>query len=471
MAIYFPDGNGGRKIIAKTEFNLADLKLTGFSQVADATGELNDDDNMLSALAKIWNRRQVVEQLTTVRTPSQSSTLTYSGVQQQPTWNNYDANQLTIGGTTSATNAGTYSATFLPHEGYQWEDGTTTAKSVNWTIGRATISTVPSQSNTLFYDGTPKAPAWRNYDANQLTIGGTVQATDLGTYSATFTPKSNYKWADGTTTAKTVSWAIGSSVADAVPTASGTLRYTGTAQSPTWNNYDSTRLEISGTTSATAVGMYSATFTPKNGVVWADGSTSAKSVSWTIEKAILTAPTVTTTSMTYNGNNQAPVVGAYDANLITVTGNAPQVNAGSYTVVCALKDKANYQWSDGTTEEISTPWTIRKVTLEVPTVTDTDFEQDGNSHAPTISSYNATAITVTGNTPQTAVGTYTIVFALKDKTNYQWLDGSTEDKSVEWKIEAPPIVEPDYEEFYGGVNMLQYHTMRFGTDAFILPNT
>ena len=325
MAIYFPDGNGGRKIIAENKINLADIKLTGFSQVADATGELTDEDTLLSALAKLWNRRQVPEQLITVRLPSQSGTLTYRGSVKTPTWNNYDANQLTIGGTTSATNAGTYSATFTPLEGYAWEDGTTTTKS---------------------------------------------------------------------------------------------------------------------------------------GVVWADGTSSTKNVSWTIEKASLAIPTITNTSIDYDGNGHAPVISSYNGNLITVTGNVPQTNAGSYTVVCSLKSNTNSQWSDGTTADVSTPWTIRKATVEVPTVSNTSFEQDGESHAPTISSYNTNAVTVTGNAAQTEAGTYTITFALKDKTNYQWLDGTTENISVEWEI--------TYSTFYSSVGMLKSNTMRFGTDVFVL---
>ena len=63
--------------------------------------------------------------------------------------------------------------------------------------------------------------------------------------------------------------------------------------------------------------------------------------------------------------------------------------------------KANSQWSNGTTADVSTPWTIRKVTIEVPTVTNTYFEQNGESHAPTISSYNTNAIAVTDNAAQT----------------------------------------------------------------------
>lgn len=439
MKIYFPDGNGGRKIIAQNDIRLADLKLTGFSKVAGMTGEITDDDNVLTALAKIWNHKQVP--LQTVATPSQSKILTYTGSAQNPTWDNFNSNQLKLGGTTSATNAGNYNATFTPLTGFAWEDASIEAKSVSWTIERATISTVPSQSNTLFFDGTPKAPAWRNYDSTQLTIGGTVQATAQGTYNATFTPKANFKWSDGSTSAKNVSWAIGSSVLDSVPTAAAKLTYTGAAQSPTWNNYDAGRMTIGGTTSATDVGTYSATFTPVNGVVWSDGSSSAKTVSWTISKASLEIPTVTNTTFSYSGNNQAPTVGTYDAKLITVTGNAAQVNAGTYSVICALKDTTNYQWTNGTTANVSTPWTIRKVTLETPTVTNTTFTFDGKTHAPTVGSYNSNLISVT-NTAKTNAGDYNVVCTLKDKTNYQWLDGTTSDKSISWTISKATVAIP-----------------------------
>ena len=442
MAIYYPDGNGGRKVIGG--FSPSEMKLTGFSQVAGTEGELADDDNLLTAFAKLQNRKQAPAQLILTKTPVQSGTLTYSGASQTPVWSNYNTAEVKIvaGSTTSATNAGTYSVVFTLVEGYAWEDGRTENKSVTWTITRATISTVPSQSNTLFYDGTPKAPAWRNYNSTQLTLGGTTSATAVGTYTATFTPKANYMWSGGSTSAKSVTWAIGSSVADDAPSQAATLSYTGTAQSPTWNNYDTLRLTIGGSTSATNAGTYTATFTPKSGVVWGDGTSTAKNVNWTIAKASVAIPTVTNTSFSYNGNNQAPVVGTYNASFVTVTGNAPQVNAGTYKIVCSLKDKINCQWADGKTADVETTWTIRKVTVDIPTVYNTTFTYDGASHAPSISSYNTNAITVTGNSAQTNEGTYTIVFALKDKTNYQWTDGTTANVQKSWSIGKTTVSIP-----------------------------
>lgn len=69
--------------------------------------------------------------------PTQEGSLTYTGSAQTPTLNNYDSDELTLGGTTSGTNAGNYNATVTPKAGFCWSDGTTGAKTVAWTIAKA----------------------------------------------------------------------------------------------------------------------------------------------------------------------------------------------------------------------------------------------------------------------------------------------------------------------------------------------
>lgn len=151
----------------------------------------------------------ITEIASTINTvPTQSGSLTYTGQAQSPTWNSYDPNALQIGGTTTGTNAGTYQATFTPKDPYKWADGTTTAKTVNWTIGRAGI-TLPTQSGSLTYTGAAQSPSWSGYDSNKMTLGGTTSGTNAGSYNASFTPKANYQWTDGTTSAKTAAWSIG----------------------------------------------------------------------------------------------------------------------------------------------------------------------------------------------------------------------------------------------------------------------
>lgn len=89
------------------------------------------------------------------------------------------------------------------------EHGVTKTSTTAVTVNKKTISAVPSQSGALTYNGSSQSPTWSGYSATQMTIGGTTSGTNAGSYTATFTPKANYRWPDGTTTAKNVTWTIG----------------------------------------------------------------------------------------------------------------------------------------------------------------------------------------------------------------------------------------------------------------------
>ncbi len=62
---------------------------------------------------------------------------------------------MTLGGTTSGTNAGTYSAKFTLKDTalYQWADGTTAPKTVSWKIGKADGSLTLSKTTITLEDG------------------------------------------------------------------------------------------------------------------------------------------------------------------------------------------------------------------------------------------------------------------------------------------------------------------------------
>lgn len=213
-------GNAGSKADeALNAANTAASAATAAASAASAAEESANSANTAANEAKTAasnaqkaanDALKAVTKLTSVinSVPTQAGILTYTGAAQSPSWNGYDTEKLTIGGTTSGTNAGNYVATFTPKEGYEWADGTKTAKSVTWTISKASLS-VPAQSGTLTYTGSAQSPQWSNYDSNKLTIGGTSTATNAGSYAATFTPKANYQWSDGSTSAKSVTWAIG----------------------------------------------------------------------------------------------------------------------------------------------------------------------------------------------------------------------------------------------------------------------
>ena len=143
--------------------------------------------------------------------PAQVGTLTYNGNSQAPTWNFGNTNLIAITNG-SATNAGTYTATFrlVDTVNCQWADGSTTDKTATFTIAKAKVA-VPSQSGSLTFNGNTQTPSWNNYNASIISISGTTSAASAGTYTTTFTlnDSKNYSWADGTTTAAhTVTWTI-----------------------------------------------------------------------------------------------------------------------------------------------------------------------------------------------------------------------------------------------------------------------
>ena len=215
--------------------------------------------------------------------PTQTGTLVADGTSKTPSWNGYDTNKMTIGGDTSGTAAGEYTATFTPTSNYKWSDGSTGAKEVKWTIISVLVS-IPSQSGTLTYNGSAQTPKWQNFDNENSSVSVSPK-TNAGEYMATFTLKKGM-WTDGTTAAKTIKWTIGRATIAAVPAQNGTLTYDGNPKTPSWNTaYDSAKMTVS-VTAATNAGTYSAIFTPTSNYKWSDGSTGGKTASWTIGKAV-----------------------------------------------------------------------------------------------------------------------------------------------------------------------------------------
>ena len=104
---------------------------------------------------------------TVTTAPSVAGRLTYSGEEQAPTWQNFNPEQLTKT-ETAQTDAGNYSTAFAPTRNYQWPGGDTSARTVQWSIERATVESVPEQDGSLTYTGSAQSPAWSGYDSGQI---------------------------------------------------------------------------------------------------------------------------------------------------------------------------------------------------------------------------------------------------------------------------------------------------------------
>lgn len=397
-----------------------------------------------------------------VAVPVQNGMPVYDGTAKTPSWTGYDSVKMTMSGETSGVNAGTYTAKFVLGYGYVFPGDQDEAE-VEWTIDRATIASLPSQSNVLAANGTSQTPTWDGYDVTQLTIGGDRFGTDAGNYTATFTPTANYKWWDGSTEAKEVTWTI-TSVIVSIPVQSGSLTYTGAPQTPEWDNFDQENSSVS-VTPQTNAGTHSATFTLLTGM-WSDGTTGKKTVNWTIGRASIPAVPQQSGSLKYDGNPKTPSWDTnYDSNKMTVSVEA-QINAGTgYTA--SFTPDSNHQWWDGSVGAKTATWTIGKgdqvvsvspqsVTLNTSTrsakftVTRKGdgviSATSGNPSVATIGGINQQTGEVTVNSVNDTTGTAVITVKVAAGTNY--LAGA--DKEVQVNAQFVTIYGVEWDWTSGG---------------------
>lgn len=365
--------------------------------------------------------------------PTVSGTYTYNGQEQTVVLNDYDADKMTILSGNTGMAAGDYNVVISPKTGYCWADNTTDEISLTWSIKKASIAYIPTQSGSIEYSGNSKTPSFANYNEDSLRTSGDTTGTDAGTYTITFTPKENYQWSDGTITGKNVQWTIQRAIIQNVPTPKETLNYTGSEISPRWNNYDPAKLTIGGTTSAINEGDYYATFTPTINYKWGDETTTAKEVMWSIANNYISITPSQHGTLAYSGEEQSPQWDNYDSNKLTLSGETVGTNAQTYQATFTPKE--GYVWyNNGVTSDapITVEWVIDRAYINnYPAPTGT-LEYTGSQQSPTWEYYDSNKMTISGTTNATDAGTYTAMFT--PTSNYKWGTGSTSSRNVNWTI-------------------------------------
>ena len=200
-------------VVTATYSNGAKLAATGYA--IEPSGPLSDGMTSVTirytegGVTKTVTLTVTVERKRISAVPSQSGTLTYSGSEQSPSWNNYDSSKMTLGGVTSGTNAGSYDATFTPKDDYCWSDGSTSAKTVTWSIEKATGSLSLSKTSiTLNADA--KSTTFTVTRAGDGAISAVSSDTSVATVSVSGTTVTVNSVNDKTGTATiTVSVAAG----------------------------------------------------------------------------------------------------------------------------------------------------------------------------------------------------------------------------------------------------------------------
>ena len=177
-------------VVRATYSDGATANVTGYTYSPTALNTVGTQTITVSyterGITKTTTLSVTVERKSIATVPSQSGTLTYTGSAQSPSWSNYNSAQMTLGGVTSGTNAGSYNATFTPTANYRWIDGSTEAKTVAWTIGKAAGSlSISPTSMTL--DATNKTKTITVTRAGD----GAITASSNNTAAATVSVSGN----------------------------------------------------------------------------------------------------------------------------------------------------------------------------------------------------------------------------------------------------------------------------------------
>ena len=231
------------------------------------------------------------------------------------------------------------------------ERSVTKTTTLSVTVERKSLSTVPSQSGSLTYSGSAQSPSWSNYNSAQLTLGGVTSGTNAGSYNATFTPTANYRWSDGTTTAKTVSWTIGK--------AAGSLSISPTSMTLDMNNKtktitvtragDGAISAVSGNTAAATVSVSGNTVTvtgKANGSATITVSVAA-GTNHTAPSSKTCAVTVSFLDDTFANNDWSAIIAACQSGSVPdswVVGNSKTmtINGTSYQIDIIGKNHDTY---------------------------------------------------------------------------------------------------------------------------------
>lgn len=324
---------------------------------------------------------------------------------------NYTSGYYTVTNNT-ASSAGAHTTQFTPTPNYRWVDTKTyDTYSLSWNIASLLIDPPTADVTNYTFNGSLQGPTF-TYDINNVTMSGDYdKETNAGTYTTTFTlndPDSTAWRGGGGNAPKIISWTIDKLELDVPSTANDSFTYDGNPHIPTFTPVSTYIVTGGDDTNKTNAGNYVTTFTLTDtaNVQWSDETTEVKSVSWSIEKAIILNIPVAS-ALTYNGAEQTPTWTNYNSVQLTkVENQTTHIDKGDYST--KFTPTANYQWdtsiSADVTAGVDVDWAIAAKTV-TPTCSKSSlaFSATSTEDSFTVSCGDDTSFTYTVTSNNTAV--------------------------------------------------------------------
>ena len=207
------------------------------------------------------------------------------------------------------------------------------------------------------------------------------------------------------------------------------------------DDYEEGAYVFSGDQIKTAIGSYTLGIglSDTTNMAWADGADPAtiKSIQWYITASPYATPAVNPVNVQYDGQPHS----------ITATGNGtleysiddgetwsttnPSItNVGTLTVKVRVRGDSTHSTSEVAIGTV----TITKRKLTKPTIANNAITYTGSEITATVSNYDSTIMTMTGQTSGTNAGAYSITVSLNNTSNYEWTDHTVSSVILPWQI-------------------------------------
>ncbi len=380
-----------------------------------------------------------------------TDSIVYNGEIQYPPITGFLRGAMEMFGDTEGRNVGEYITQIRPTDNYKWAGGGNESVILTWYITKISVSPPDVTDKFFVYDKSEHSPKISPFDENIINCGGKLRETNAGDYSIVFSlsDKEHCVWKNTDSSEDiSVDWTIEKQKVPK-PTVTNThFIYNGGKNLPTVNGFDEDTMVLGGTTWEINAGNYIIfikLFDTRN-YMWDDKTQNVLSFPWEIGRFPIKVPYLEPETFVYNGSYRQPEIKNFNNKIMKIVGGSVTIaaDADEYWIFIRLSETIstpdgnreinNYQWPNGSVDNIALRWTITPKSVNYPTLLKSSFVYDGTTHSPKLNGFISKAMKITGTASAVNVRDYKIGFILKDTKNYIWKENVIEGEEYIWKI-------------------------------------
>ncbi len=380
-----------------------------------------------------------------------TDSIVYNGEIQYPPITGFLRGAMEMFGDTEGRNVGEYITQIRPTDNYEWTGGGNESVILTWYITRISVSPPDVTDKFFVYDKSEHSPKISPFDENIINCGGKLRETNAGDYSIVFSlsDKEHCVWKNTDSSEDiSIDWTIEKQEVTK-PTVTNThFIYNGGKNLPTINGFDDDTMILDGTTWEINAGNYIIfiSLNDTHNYMWDDETQNVLSFPWEIGRFPIEVPYLKPETFVYNGSYRKPEIKKFNEKIMKIAGGSvtTAADADEYWIYIRLSETINtpdgnreinnYQWPNGSVDNIALRWTITPKSVNYPTLSKSSFVYDGTTHSPELNGFISKAMKITGTASAVNVKEYKIGFILKDTKNYIWKENVIEGEEYTWKI-------------------------------------